>query len=69
MKTTEIKPDTMLDITCIQSSDFVEISIREDDKVVWINVNGQCLFRISKIQNLVVHRGRKSFVEKSRLEQ
>ena len=66
MKTTEIKPDTMLDITCIQSSDFVEINIRGDDKVVWINVNGQCVFRICKIKNLDVQRGTKSFFEKSR---
>lgn len=54
---------TMLDVTCNDNDDFIEINIREDDKVFWINMNGQCIFRACQIPNLVVHRGRKSFIE------
>ena len=34
----------------------VEIRIREDGKVVWVNVDGICRFRACRIENLIVNR-------------
>jgi len=33
---------------------LVEMSVREDGKVVWVNVDGKCALRASQIQNLVL---------------
>lgn len=43
--------DKMLDIT---RPDEVAVLIREDGKVVWINVNGQCMFRACRIGKLTL---------------
>lgn len=47
-----------LDIT---GSDVVEISIREDGKVIWINTELGCLLRICQIKRLDVKDGRQHF--------
>lgn len=47
--------DTGLDVT---NPETVEIVIRPDKKVVWINVNGVCLLRCCQIQKLDVNDGR-----------
>ena len=39
----------MTDVTAPQ---IVEILIREDGKVVWVNVDGECLFRACKIRHI-----------------
>ncbi len=41
----------MLDITGAES---VEIKIREDGKVIWVNTEEGCVCRICKIDNLVI---------------
>lgn len=40
-----------LDIT---GADNVEIQIREDKKVIWVNVQGVCVLRICQIKNLAL---------------
>lgn len=41
---------TMLDIT---GTDIVEISIREDGKVVWVNTEDGCQLRICRIKGKI----------------
>jgi predicted DNA-binding protein len=45
-----------LDITAPQ---VVEMSVRQDGKVVWVNVDGICRFRACQIEQLILedHRG------------
>jgi len=38
----------------ISSPEAVEVLIRADQKVIWVNVNGVCVLRCCKIKNLVV---------------
>lgn len=46
----------MLDIT---GADLVEVLIRGDNKVVWVNVNGECVFRVCQIKELnLEHMGK-----------
>jgi len=57
------KPLEMLDITAPK---VVDITIRSDGKVVWVNVDGICRFRACRIQEtLVVHdeRGAENVTE------
>ena len=42
----------MIDITAPET---VEILIRDDKKVVWINVNGECVFRACRIGQLDIN--------------
>lgn len=42
---------SQLDIT---GADNVEIQIRRDSKVIWVNVQGVCVLRICQIKNLVL---------------
>lgn len=46
-----------VDVTAPQD---VEVKIRSDGKVVWVNVDGICLFRVCRIQNLTVSDERDS---------
>jgi len=48
----------MNDIT-LKFGEPVEIKIREDSKVIWINVNETCVLRICGIEKLVVEDERK----------
>ena len=43
---------TLQDIT---GPEAVEVRIRRDGKVVWLNVDGQCVFRVCRIKQLVVN--------------
>ncbi len=36
-----------------------EVRIREDGKVIWINVNGVCVCRVCRIENLEVNDDRR----------
>lgn len=36
------------------SPEIVEMVVREDGKVAWVNVNGKCALRASEIKNLVL---------------
>lgn len=38
----------------ITAPENLEIQIRNDSKVVWINIDGVCVFRASRIQNLTL---------------
>lgn len=49
--------DKQIDIT---GPDIVEISIREDGKVIWINVDGICACRVCRIKELVIDDRRKA---------
>lgn len=42
----------MIDIT---APEIVEILIREDGKVIWINIDGSCKLRACKIDKLIVN--------------
>jgi hypothetical protein len=44
--------EKMSDIT---GADYVEILIRNDSKVIWININGICVFRVCEIKNLILN--------------
>lgn len=41
----------MMDIT---GAKFVQVSIRDDGKVLWINTENGCVCRICRIENLVI---------------
>lgn len=53
----KVKEDHLLDI--IEPDYGVDISIRPDGKVVWVNVDGLCVLRICRIPRLDVDDGRK----------
>lgn len=56
MQTTQISLTTdepFLDITNPLSD--IEISIREDRQVLWVNVGGVCRLRINRIGNQKIH--------------
>jgi len=40
----------MIDVTV---PDHVEVTVRSDRKVVWVNIDGMCVLRISQIKHLV----------------
>jgi hypothetical protein len=50
------KPETMQDIL---SAEEIEVKIRNDGKVMWINTEKGCILRINKIKNLIIEDGRK----------
>ena len=50
----EIEDIKQLDITA--PKELVEIQIREDEKVIWVNVDGICCLRICQIPKLVVQK-------------
>jgi hypothetical protein len=48
--------DSMIDIT---QPEFLEVIVRYDGKVVWINVDGICRFRACRLNHLEINDGRK----------
>jgi hypothetical protein len=51
----------MIDITAPDKS--VEVSIRKDGTVIWVNVDGVCKLRICQIPHLVIDDRRKGKLE------
>lgn len=51
---------TMNDITAPK---LVEVRIRADEKVLWVNVDGECVLRCCRIENLVMEDERKPEVQ------
>lgn len=46
---------TMLDLNASQDNiSHVEITIRKDGKVVWINADGFCVFRVCQLNGQVI---------------
>jgi len=45
-------------IVDLAEPNLVEILIRQDGKVVWVNVNNQCAFRACRIKNLILQDDR-----------
>jgi len=45
------KSEAMLDIT---GAECVEVSVRRDEKVLWVNTENGCVLRISQIKNICV---------------
>jgi hypothetical protein len=45
----DVKVTSMIDIA---EPEVVEIRIRSDGKVIWVNVNGKCYLRICQIKHL-----------------
>ena len=43
--------EQMVDVT---APEVVEVSIRDDGKVVWVNVDGICRFRACQIKTVIV---------------
>jgi len=39
----------------INKPDHVEIMIRDDGKTVWVNVDGECIFRASQVKNVRIN--------------
>jgi hypothetical protein len=54
--TTEFYVDEMLDVA---EPAVLEIEIREDSSVVWVNVDGRTVFRACRIEKLIVADNRK----------
>lgn len=52
MKTITLKQTEPIDIT---APEHVEILIRQDGKVIWINVDGVCEFRACRINKLILN--------------
>lgn len=48
----EIIPLESLEMTDITNPHYVEVKIRCDGRVVWVNVNGICRLRCCMIENL-----------------
>lgn len=48
---TEIKLVNMTDVT---APEVVEVVVRSDSKVLWVNVDGVCLFRACQIKQLII---------------
>lgn len=46
-----ILKDDFLDVT---APEIVEIVVRDDQKVLWINIDGKCALRACRIENLVL---------------
>jgi hypothetical protein len=42
----------MQDLTGVKA---VEVMVRDDGQVIWINVDGRCVLRVSKIEYLEVN--------------
>jgi len=42
--------------------EIVEITVRDDGKVVWVNVDGECVLRCSQIKNLRIEDNQKNTV-------
>ena len=38
----------------ISGAEVAEVSIKEDGKVLWINVDGVCVCRVCRIEKLVI---------------
>lgn len=55
----------MVDIT---GPEVVEVVIRHDGTVVWVNVDGVCRLRCSKAKTLIVEDQRTDFVVDSEME-
>jgi len=56
----------MVDVTAPR---VVEISIREDGKVIWINVDGICRFRACQIETVILEDRRNEENEESDREE
>ena len=52
-----------LDVT---GAEAVEFLVRRDGSVVWVNVDGRCLLRVCRIENVVVNdeRGNREEIKK-----
>lgn len=60
-----LKKDLILDtIHTEMTSEVIEIVIRSDSKVIWINADGSCIYRISKIEGKVHVDDRRNEQEK-----
>lgn len=44
----------VLDITCSAATQEVEVSIKKDGKVLWVNIDGICRLRVCRIPYLVI---------------
>ncbi len=53
----------MTDMTDVTAPDGVEIMIRHDGKVIWVNIDGKCLLRACRIKNLTLDDQRQDFSE------
>ena len=49
-KVTKVEELTVLDIT---SPKVLEIVIRADGKVIWVNINGICRLRVNDVSSLI----------------
>lgn len=44
----------VIEMLDIGDPNYVEVTIREDARVLWVNVDGMCRLRISRIKKLVI---------------
>lgn len=56
-------PDKMPNMLDITAPDSVEVLIRDDKKVVWVNVDGICRFRACRIKKLDFQSPEKDFAD------
>lgn len=62
-------PNTLLrDALDVTGASAVEVQIRQDGKVLWVNVDGFCALRVCRIDNLTVEDNRPSKVPDSMRE-
>jgi len=52
----------------ITEPESVQVDIKSDGKVIWVNVNGSCMFRACRIKNLEINDGRKHNGEEVKTE-
>lgn len=47
----ELVMDSMIDIT---GAEIVEVQVRSDGKVLWVNIDGICRLRVNQINHLKI---------------
>ena len=57
----------MIDITAPKYP--VEIAIRHDGKVLWINVDGKCVLRVCQIKALILYDNRNARTKQANLKE
>lgn len=49
-----IRSEQQYTCTDIAGAETVEVQIRDDGKVVWINIDGICRFRVQRFEQLLI---------------
>ncbi len=51
----KVEESSKVELQDITEPEYLEILIKEDGKVVWINIDGICAFRACRIKKLILN--------------